>query len=148
MEKEFFPNSDTPIRGEGFAAAQWVMARALDIGEWERSMDHRSLIPYLKEEAAEVIEVIETDGPDEELLKELSDLLLQVLFHAELARRRGAFDMDDVAAAFVKKMESRAPYLFESGNDIVPVAEQERLWAAGKLRESASAPRMVSEADG
>lgn len=139
--------SDTPIRVESLIEAQRVMARALDIGEWERSMTHSSLLEYLREEAAEFAEAVQQwsdlgSTPDTEtaLRKELSDLLLQVLFHAELARRRKAFDLDDVAASFVAKMRSRAPYLFEDGCDIVPISEQDRLWGEGKLKERRNGP--------
>lgn len=118
-----------------------TMVCALEIGEWERSMTHVSLLPYLEEEAFEFASAVReqersaTPESEENLKKELSDVFLQVLFHAELARRRGAFDLGDVAAAFVDKMRSRAPYLFDGTDSIVPIAEQERLWQAGKDRE-------------
>lgn len=140
VNEQFFPGKGAPIRGDSLVRAQWVMARALEIGEWERSMTHQSLIPYLREEVAEFAEAVEqweAAGSEDELLAELSDVLLQVLFHAELARRRGAFDLSDVAAAFEGKMRSRAPYLFDDGEDIVPEAEQVRLWQEGKEREKA-----------
>lgn len=139
-----FPESSTQIRGQSVLEAQWVMARALQIGEWERGMDHHSLLPYLREEVAEfeqAVRELDDDASEDNLLKELSDILLQVLFHAELARRRGSFDLDDVAAAFVSKMKSRAPYLFEEGDGIISIAEQERLWAEGKAQEKAQRPR-------
>lgn len=142
--EEYYPGQGTPIQGAAMVRAQWVMARALEIGEWERTMTHHTLIPYLREEVSEFAEAVEVwgrGGEEGELLGELSDVLLQVLFHAELARRRGAFDLDDVAEAFVNKMQSRAPYLFEEGDDIIPVAEQERLWQEGKAREKAQRPR-------
>ena len=56
---------------------------------------------------------------------------------AEIAARRGAFTLDDVAQAFVTKMRSRAPYLFDGTEDVVGVEEQERLWVEGKARENA-----------
>lgn len=112
-----------------------VMHAARTRGEWERSMTHEKLLPFLAEEAAEVAEAVTMDAPDVELKKELSDLLLQVLFHAEIASERGAFDFDDVAAAFVSKMRSRAPYLFDGSVGPVDTATQDRLWAEGKARE-------------
>lgn len=54
-----------------------------------------------------------------------------MLFHAEIS----TFSLDDVAASFVGKMRSRAPYLFDGTVDIVGVEEQNRLWAEGKSRE-------------
>lgn len=112
-----------------------VMHEARTRGEWEQQMTHESLIPFLEEETQEVIEAIRTNAPDEELKKELADLLLQVLFHAEIAAERGAFDFEDVAGAFVEKMRSRAPYLFDGSDGPVDKATQDRLWAEGKKRE-------------
>lgn len=123
------------------AEAIEVMQRALVQGEWEQSQTHHSLIPYLREESEEFIEAVETDAPEEELLKELGDVLLQVLFHAEIAARRGAWDFTDVAASFVAKMRSRSPYLFDGTEGVIDTEEQERLWAEGKAREQESSGR-------
>ncbi len=115
-----------------------AMERACSIGEWEASQTHRSLLPYLAEEAqefADQVVVWEGDGDDQALLKELGDVLLQVLFHAEIASRRAAFDFGDVAGSFVDKLRSRSPYLFDGTTRVVAVEEQERLWALGKSRE-------------
>lgn len=120
-----------------------LMARALRQGEWEQSMTHASLMDYLREETQELAQIVEqidshTDIPEqleEELCKELADVFLQVLFHAEIANRRGAFDIGHVAGAFVDKMHLRAPYLFEDEERFVPRAEQQRLWAEGKKKQ-------------
>ncbi len=104
-------------------------------GEWERAMTHESLLPYLEEEAREFADAVRSSAPDSELRSELGDVLLQVLFHAEIASERGAFDFDGVAASFVEKMRSRSPYLFDGSTGPVPVADQERFWAEGKRRE-------------
>ena len=98
-------------------------------------MTHESLLPYLREEAEEVAEAIQSGSLDDELKQELADLLLQVLFHAELAAERGAFDFADVADAFVQKMRRRAPYLFDGSEGLVDKQTQDRLWAEGKARE-------------
>lgn len=124
-------NSEDPIR-----QAIEVMHAARTRGQWERSMTHESLVPFLEEEAAEVIDAICTGAPDTELKKELADLFLQVLFHAEIASERGAFSLDDVASAFVTKMRSRAPYLFDGSTGPVDEETQDRLWAEGKAREA------------
>lgn len=110
--------------------AQQVMQRARRIGQWEREQTHETLLPYLEEEAAEFAEAVR-EAPAE-MCKELGDVFLQVLFHAEIA---STFSLDDVAASFVTKMRSRAPYLFDGTEDIVDVDEQERLWAEGKRYE-------------
>ncbi len=120
-----------------------LMTRAMRQGEWEQSQTHHSLLPYLREETEELAEVIDQVGPGEdesgidqqELCTELSDILLQVLFHAEIANRRGAFDIGHVAGAFVAKMRSRAPYLFEEVERPVSRDEQDRLWAEGRVAE-------------
>lgn len=104
-------------------------------GEWEQAMTHESLLPYLREEAEEVAEAIQSGSLDDELKQELADLLLQVLFHAELAAERGAFDFADVADAFVQKMRRRAPYLFDGSEGLVDKQTQDRLWVEGKARE-------------
>lgn len=130
------PSLDDPVH-----QAVAVMHAARSRGEWERSMTHAALIPFLKEESIELIDAIEQGDSDEELKKELSDVLLQVLFHAELADERGAFDFGDVAAAFVAKMRSRAPYLFDGSTGPVDKATQDRLWAEGKAREAQAGRR-------
>lgn len=119
-----------------------LMTRALRQGEWEQAQTHHSLLAYLREETEELAEVIDRVDADheaeidqQELCRELSDILLQVLFHAEIANRRGSFDIGHVAGAFVAKMRSRAPYLFEEVERPVSREEQDRLWAEGRARE-------------
>ncbi|GAB3694739.1 MazG nucleotide pyrophosphohydrolase domain-containing protein [Corynebacterium nasicanis] len=115
-----------------------AMERACAIGEWEAAQSHRSLLPYLAEEAQEFADQVvawERDGDEQALLAELGDVLLQVLFHAEIASRRGAFGFGEVAESFVDKLRSRSPYLFDGTTGVVSVEEQERLWAVGKARE-------------
>lgn len=124
-----------PSLQDPVAEAVRVMGQARRRGEWERSMSHETLVPYLREECAELAEAIESGAIDEELKKELSDVLLQVLFHAEIAAEREAFDFADVAAAFVEKMRVRAPYFFDGSTGLVDLETQERLWAEGKARE-------------
>lgn len=119
-----------------------LIARALRQGEWERSQTHESLIAYLREETEELAEVVAhlTDSTEQELCRELADIFLQVLFHAEIANRRGAFDIGHVAEALTEKLRARAPYLFEEVEREVPIEEQDRLWVQGKLTEK-SEPR-------
>ncbi|SDR81867.1 MazG nucleotide pyrophosphohydrolase domain-containing protein [Corynebacterium timonense] len=125
-----------PSLADPLAQAEETMRRARERGEWERSMTHESLLAYLEEEAREFAAAVR-GGDDAQMRAELSDVFLQVLFHAELARERGAFDLADVAAAFVDKMKSRAPYLFDGSTGLVGLEEQDRLWAEGKRREGA-----------
>lgn len=125
-----------------------LMSRSLRQGSWEQSKTHSSLVPYLREEVEELATTIalrdklEAEGEGEvpswaeqDLCEELSDVLLQVLFHAEIANRRGAFDIGHVAGAFVDKLRSRAPYLFEDVERSVEEDEQDELWNRGKKEE-------------
>ena len=101
-----------------------VMAvlRSPDGCPWDKEQTHESLIPYMIEEAYEAIEAVE-DGDFDELKKELGDVMLQVVFHAQLATEAGRWGIQDVAAATVAKMKSRHPHIFGdvtvSGSDEV-----------------------------
>jgi XTP/dITP diphosphohydrolase len=92
-----------------------VMARLRSGCPWDAQQTHRSLVQYLIEETAETVEAIETD--DGELLREeLGDLLLQVIFHAEIAGEQpGGFDIEGVARGIADKLVARHPYVFASG---------------------------------
>src|SRR5918999_666758 len=83
---------------------------------WDAQQTHRSLVQYLIEETAETVEAIESD--DRDLLREeLGDLLLQVVFHAEIAGEQpGGFDIEDVAGGIADKLVARHPYVFASGD--------------------------------
>jgi len=101
---------------DGFDKALDVMARlrAPDGCPWDREQDHKTLKPYLIEEAYEVIEAIEA-GDSDRLREELGDLLLQVIFHCQLAKERGLFDAFEVAGALAEKMIERHPHVFGEG---------------------------------
>ncbi|GII52925.1 nucleoside triphosphate pyrophosphohydrolase [Planotetraspora thailandica] len=91
-----------------------VMDRLRRECPWDRKQTHESLVPYLVEEAYEVLETI-GEGDYTALREELGDLLLQVMFHSRLAQERGpdeGFDIDDVAAGIVAKLVRRHPHVF------------------------------------
>lgn len=90
-----------------------IMARLRGPGgcPWDREQDHRSIRKYVIEEAYEVAEAIDRDDPGE-LCSELGDLLLQVVFHAQMAGEAGRFDAADVCRAIAEKMERRHPHVF------------------------------------
>ncbi len=119
---------------DSVSEAIMTMRTALTVGQWEQQQTHHSLLAYLEEEVAEFIEAVTAGEPEQQLCLELGDILLQVLFHAEIAARRGAFDFFDVAAGFVEKLKARAPYLFDGTTGVVPVATQKKLWQLGKLQ--------------
>lgn len=108
-----------------------IMAAARRTGQWEARQTHKSLLPYLIEETYEFVDAVNEGG---DIRSELSDLLLQILFHAEIAED---FDFDDVATDFILKMRARQPYLFDgtvAEGETVSEEEQERLWAYGRGR--------------
>ena len=78
---------------------------------WDREQTHRSIIPGMIEEAYEVVEAIEEESA-EMLREELGDVLLQVVFHADIEREAGCFDFDDVVTDICKKMIVRHPHVF------------------------------------
>ncbi|MFM1768086.1 MAG: hypothetical protein RJA22_615 [Verrucomicrobiota bacterium] len=78
---------------------------------WDREQDHRSLRFHAVEEVYELLDAIEA-GDDVELAEELGDLLLQVVFHCQLARERGVFDFDQVAQHITDKLVRRHPHVF------------------------------------
>ncbi|HEY8038305.1 MAG TPA: nucleoside triphosphate pyrophosphohydrolase [Polyangiaceae bacterium] len=90
-----------------------VMRRLLapDGCPWDREQSYETLRKYVLEEACEVIDAIDS-GDRKALREELGDLLLQVVFQAELARREGAFAIDDVVAGIVDKLVHRHPHVF------------------------------------
>ncbi len=81
---------------------------------WDREQDMDSLIPYIIEEAYEVVDAVESSDTDE-LKQELGDLLFQIVFVAQIAKERDLFDIWDVISASVDKMIRRHPHVF--GNE-------------------------------
>src|ERR1700752_5059247 len=90
-----------------------VMRRLLapDGCPWDREQSYETLRKYVLEEACEVIDAIDS-GDRKGLREELGDLLLQVVFQAELARREGSFAIDDVVSGIVDKLVYRHPHVF------------------------------------
>ena len=97
---------------------------------WDRAQTHESLRRYLLEETYEVLEAL--DAADEVgLREELGDLLLQIFFHAELAREAGHFGLAEVAGDERDKMVRRHPHVFGDATAEEALAD----WEAGKSRE-------------
>lgn len=112
-----------------------VMARlrAPDGCPWDREQTHESLRRYMLEEAYEAVEAID-DGDPGHLCEELGDVLLQVVFHAQIAREAGRFDMRDVVAGITEKLIRRHPHVF--GDASAATAEEvTRRWDAIKQAE-------------
>lgn len=90
---------------------------------WDKEQTHRSLLRYLIEEAYEVVDAVERESM-EDLCDELGDLLLQVVFHAQLAKEVGAFNVNDVVTSITEKMIRRHPHVFgdataETADDVI-----------------------------
>jgi len=116
-----------------------IMARLRDPEEgcpWDVEQDFASIAPYTVEEAYEVADAIERADVDD-LRAELGDLLLQVVYHAQMARERDWFDFEAVAAAVADKLVTRHPHVFGDGE--VDGAEAQRAaWEETKKRERAA----------
>jgi tetrapyrrole methylase family protein / MazG family protein len=112
---------------------------------WDRAQDSTSLKPYLLEEAYEVLEAIE-EGTPHKLKDELGDLLFQVIFHAQLARERGEFDVYDILAGTIAKMTRRHPHVFGAAAASTP-KEALQNWEEIK-REEKAADHETSVLDG
>lgn len=125
-----------------------IMARLRGNGgcPWDREQTRTTLKAYLIEEAYEVLEALEA-GDEAHLQEELGDVLLQVLFHAQIASELGEFAIGDVLRRLVDKMVRRHPHVF--GN--VPVATADEAlaqWEALKRREAGAEGRSRSAIDG
>jgi MazG family protein len=98
--------------------------RAPDGCPWDKEQDHMTLRQHAVEEVYELIDAIEARD-DHEMAEELGDVLLQVVFHCQLARERGVFDFDQVAQTLVDKLIRRHPHVFGD----VKVKDVDQVWA-------------------
>ncbi len=117
---------------------------------WDRKQTHESLKPYLLEEAYEVIETI--DQRDEQKLREeLGDVLLQVLFHSQIAAEAGSFTVEDVIDTLATKLIRRHPHVFHTGDPAEQVSNSEQVlaqWEDIKRAEREAAGNTQSVLDG
>jgi MazG family protein len=139
-----------PSTGERFERAVAIMERLRAPGgcPWDREQTFDSIKPYTLEETYEVLEAIDNrDWP--ELAGELGDLLLQVLFYAEMAQEQGYFSIDDVIERLSTKLVNRHPHVF--GEVKADTSDEvKRNWEALKAEErkkrdaeSAKGPRSI-----
>jgi tetrapyrrole methylase family protein/MazG family protein len=106
-------------KSAGLSAGEWfeklaavqARLRAPDGCPWDREQTHASLRTYLIEEAYEVLEALES-GDDAKFAEEMGDLLLQIVFHSEIAKEEGRFDVSDVIREVHDKMVRRHPHVF------------------------------------
>ncbi|MEO7067878.1 MAG: nucleoside triphosphate pyrophosphohydrolase [Rhodanobacter sp.] len=120
-----------------------IMARLRDPERgcpWDVQQDFASIASYTLEEAYEVVDAIDReDWPD--LRDELGDLLLHVVFHAQMAKEAGLFDFSDVAHAISSKMRRRHPHVFGDVH-YADVAAQKQAWEALKAQERVAAGKL------
>src|SRR5712692_7640811 len=121
--------------GERFERAVAIMARLRGPGgcPWDREQTFDSIKPYTVEETYEVLEAIDNRDWDE-LTGELGDLLLQVLFYAQMAKDQGTFSIDEVLDRLSNKLVGRHPHVFgdvkaETSSDVL------RNWQTLKAEE-------------
>lgn len=100
---------------------------------WDREQTHRSLRPYLLEETYEVLDKIDNEQYDQ-LVDELGDLLLQIVFHAQLANENNNFNMQDVVRRINEKLIRRHPHIFGDATAETPEDVKHR-WEEIKLNE-------------
>ena len=137
---------DDPTRSASEAFAELLRLVAILRGEggcpWDQGQTAASMRPYLIEEAHEVVEAIDAGDPTR-LADELGDLLLQVVFQAQLGAEQGQFDAADVCRSIVAKMERRHPHVFGDavvqGGTAPDTAEVLANWERIKAREKGDA---------
>lgn len=105
--------TDCPDAGKQLARLRAIMHRLRAPGgcPWDAEQTHESLVTNLIEEAYETVDTIQR-GDHDHLQEELGDLLLQVIFHSELAEEAGRFNLDDVARGISDKLVRRHPHVF------------------------------------
>ncbi len=109
---------------------------------WDKKQTHQTLKPYLLEEAHETLDAIDSGNPND-LQEELGDLLLQVVFHAQLAKEKSKFNLQDVAKAIGDKLVRRHPHVF--GKSSRRISDINRKWEELKRQEK---PERQSALDG
>ena len=160
------PGKGKPAKQKQLTAGQWfeklvavqARLRAPNGCPWDREQTHQSLRTYLIEEAYEVLEALES-GNDAKFAEEMGDLLLQIVFHSQIAREEGRFTVSEVIREIHNKMIRRHPHVFGTtrAKDSAEVlrnweqikAEERR--ADGKKRDSKSSidvPKEASLLDG
>lgn len=102
---------------------------------WDAEQTSESLTPFILEEACELIDAIE-EGSAELILDELGDLLLQVVFQAQIFKEQQQFDFHDVAAGIAEKLVRRHPHVFAQGLPKVHASELDRQWDEIKRSEA------------
>ena len=117
-----------------------VALRAPDGCPWDREQTHQTLARFLLEETYETLETIDNHDPAA-MCEELGDLLLQIVFHAQLAREAGTFVIDDVCRSIVHKMVHRHPHIFGGGETLASPEQVLQQWEQIKLNDKGKKKR-------
>jgi MazG family protein len=135
MTPSLRPSPQAEEAGRLFARFVELIARLRAPGgcPWDREQTHESVKPMTIEEAYEVAHAID-EKDDQELAGELGDLLLQVVFHANIAEERGAFRVAEIVERVADKMIRRHPHVFGE-DDASTAGEVLRSWEAIKAKE-------------
>ncbi len=113
--------------------------RSKDGCPWDKEQSHESLKPHLVEETYEVIDAIDSGDP-EKLKEELADLFFHIIFHCQIAKEKGEFDIGGVIALCLDKMTRRHPHVFGDASATTP-DEVLRQWEEIKKKEKGSEER-------
>ncbi|MCY4063288.1 MAG: nucleoside triphosphate pyrophosphohydrolase [Chloroflexi bacterium] len=121
-----------------FEALQNIIAhlRSAEGCPWDREQTHKSLRPYLIEEAYETLEALDADDP-QALYEEMGDLLLQILLHTQIAIDDGEFRMTDLLRHLNEKMTRRHPHVFGDIETTDDLGQLSRIWQEVKKAEKA-----------
>ncbi|MGQ0556888.1 MAG: nucleoside triphosphate pyrophosphohydrolase [Nitrospiraceae bacterium] len=137
---------------ERFTNLVGIMAtlRAVNGCPWDRKQTHESLKPYLLEETYEVLETID-QGDQAKLQEELGDVLLQVIFHSQIAAEAGTFTVEDVLNTLAEKLIRRHPHVFSNNGQTDSLTNSEQVlnqWELIKRAEREAAGGTQSALDG
>lgn len=126
----------------GFDGLVEILARlrAPDGCPWDREQTHESLLKHLLEESVEVVEAVRAGDPAH-LAEELGDVLLQVVFHAQVGAEAGTFTLDDVVRSISEKMVRRHPHVFGTAVAATPDAVSAQ-WELIKAAEKAASGKV------
>lgn len=112
---------------------------------WDREQTHQSIKKNVIEEAYEVVDAIDSEDP-EMISEELGDLLLQVVFHSQMASESGKFDFSDVVDHICRKLISRHSHIFGENTDVAETPESVLdLWDRNKKKEKKNQSRLAHE---
>ncbi len=125
MKKRSLPHTENLLR---------IVSELRKKCPWDRKQTHRTLIPYLMEEAYETLEAIRS-GKAQSMREELGDLLLQVVLHAEIASEKSGFGFEEIADGIAQKMIRRHPHIYGSEKAALSGKVHSQRWTELKQKE-------------